>query len=67
MVDAVRRAASGEQLLDRLHVGVTTVKTHVGSAMDKLGLRNRIQAAVVAHRIGLVDAAFRPVRHPPRG
>ncbi|MFD1930246.1 MULTISPECIES: response regulator [Nonomuraea] len=114
MVDAVRRAASGEQLLapsvlrrvveralaaeqqttptpaglterelevlalvgtglsnaeiaDRLHVGVTTVKTHVGSAMEKLGLRNRIQAAVVAHRIGLVDAAFRPVRHPPRG
>ncbi|MFE3450087.1 response regulator [Nonomuraea sp. NPDC059194] len=114
MVEAVRRAASGEQLLapsvlrrvveralaaeqqaaptpaglterelevlalvgtglsnaeiaDRLHVGVTTVKTHVGSAMDKLGLRNRIQAAVVAHRIGLVDAAFRPVRHPPRG
>ncbi|MEU7893140.1 response regulator transcription factor [Nonomuraea sp. NPDC049152] len=114
MVDAVRRAASGEQLLapsvlrrvveralaaeqqatptptglterelevlalvgtglsnaeiaERLHVGVTTVKTHVGSAMEKLGLRNRIQAAVVAHRIGLVDAAFRPVRHPPRG
>ncbi|MET9337760.1 MULTISPECIES: response regulator transcription factor [unclassified Nonomuraea] len=114
MVDAVRRAAAGEQLLapsvlrrvvqralaaeqqatptpaglterelevlalvgtglsnaeiaDRLHVGVTTVKTHVGSAMEKLGLRNRIQAAVVAHRIGLVDAAFRPVRHPPRG
>lgn len=58
---------SNAEIADRLHVGVTTVKTHVGSAMDKLGLRNRIQAAVVAHRIGLVDAAFRPVRHPPRG
>ncbi|MBO3748520.1 response regulator transcription factor [Streptosporangiaceae bacterium NEAU-GS5] len=43
----------------RLHIGVTTVKTHVAAVMDKLGLRNRTQAAVVAHRLGLVDAAFR--------
>ncbi|NUW38868.1 response regulator [Nonomuraea rhodomycinica] len=56
---------SNAEIAERLHVGVTTVKTHVGAAMDKLGLRNRIQAAVVAHRMGLVDASFRPVR-PPR-
>ncbi|GIH95569.1 MULTISPECIES: response regulator [Planobispora] len=58
---------SNAEIADTLHVGVTTVKTHVSTAMDKLGLRNRIQAAVVAHRIGLVDAGFRPVRNPPRG
>ncbi|GIH80473.1 response regulator [Planobispora longispora] len=58
---------SNAEIADALHVGVTTVKTHVSTAMDKLGLRNRIQAAVVAHRIGLVDAGFRPVRNPPRG
>ncbi|MEO3868140.1 hypothetical protein ABGB18_04835 [Nonomuraea sp. B12E4] len=46
-------------------MGVTTVKTHIAAAMEKPGLRNRIQAAVVAHRAGLVDAAFRPI-HPPR-
>ncbi|GAA2274889.1 response regulator transcription factor [Nonomuraea roseoviolacea subsp. roseoviolacea] len=60
---------SNAEIAERLHVGVTTVKTHVGAAMDKLGLRNRIQAAVVAHRTGLVDASFRPVRpvRPPGG
>ncbi|MFG3438183.1 response regulator [Nonomuraea sp. NPDC047897] len=60
---------SNAEIAEELHVGVTTVKTHVAAAMDKLGLRNRIQAAVVAHRSGLVDAAFRPVRpqqHPRR-
>ena len=44
-----------------LHLGVTTVKSHVGAVTQKLGLRNRIQAAVVAHRLGLVDDGFRPV------
>ncbi|ACZ86906.1 response regulator [Streptosporangium roseum] len=58
---------SNAEIADALHVGVTTVKTHVSTAMDKLGLRNRTQAAVVAHRIGLVDAGFRPVANPPRG
>ncbi|MFG1707298.1 response regulator [Nonomuraea sp. M3C6] len=56
---------SNAEIAEELHVGVTTVKTHIAAAMDKLGLRNRIQAAVVAHRTGLVDASFRPVR-PPR-
>ncbi|MFI6317868.1 response regulator [Nonomuraea sp. NPDC050556] len=53
---------SNAEIADELHIGVTTVKTHVAGVMDKLGLRNRIQAAVVAHRVGLVDAAFKTVR-----
>ncbi|WP_049563292.1 response regulator [Nonomuraea sp. SBT364] len=57
---------SNAEIAEELHVGVTTVKTHIAAAMEKLGLRNRIQAAVVAHRAGLVDASFRTVR-PPRG
>ncbi|TMR98550.1 response regulator [Nonomuraea basaltis] len=53
---------SNAEIAEKLHIGVTTVKTHIAASMDKLGLRNRIQAAVVAHRTGLVDASFRPVR-----
>ncbi|MFI6394151.1 response regulator [Nonomuraea sp. NPDC050547] len=55
---------SNSEIAELLHVGVTTVKTHVGAVMEKLGLRNRIQAAVVAHRMGLVDAHFRPITRP---
>ncbi|WP_162795248.1 response regulator, partial [Nonomuraea lactucae] len=43
---------SNAEIAEELHVGVTTVKTHLAAAMDKLGLRNRIQAAVLAHRGG---------------
>ncbi|GLX01832.1 response regulator transcription factor [Microtetraspora sp. NBRC 16547] len=52
---------SNAEIGERLHVGVTTVKSHVAAVMEKLELRNRTQAAVVAHRLGLVDAGFRPV------
>ncbi len=40
------------------------MKTHVSAVMDKLNLRNRVQAAVVAHRLGLVDDTFRPRTGP---
>nr|WP_275415240.1 response regulator transcription factor [Planotetraspora silvatica] len=57
---------SNAEIGDRLHVGVTTVKSHVAAIMEKLELRNRTQAAVVAHRFGLVDAEFNAL-DPPRG
>ncbi|MFI7605739.1 response regulator [Micromonospora sp. NPDC049366] len=55
---------SNAEIGDRLHLGVTTVKTHVSATMEKLDLRNRVQAAVVAHRLGLVDDDFNPVSDP---
>ncbi|MBC6459259.1 response regulator [Actinomadura sp. HBU206391] len=44
---------SNQEIAHRLHLGVTTVKTHVGSLMAKTGTRNRIRLAVLAVRAGI--------------
>jgi DNA-binding NarL/FixJ family response regulator len=51
---------SNADIAARLHLGVTTVKTHIVMILDKLNVRNRVQAGVVAHRLGLVDDEFNP-------
>jgi DNA-binding NarL/FixJ family response regulator len=45
---------SNAEIGDRLHVGVQTVKTHVGAVLAKLGVRDRTQAAIAAYTTGLV-------------
>lgn len=48
---------SNQEIADALHLGVTTVKTHVANLMDKTGCDNRVRLAVYA---------FRTARTPPR-
>ncbi|MGW9339957.1 response regulator transcription factor, partial [Streptomyces albidoflavus] len=49
--------AEGESNADigrRLFLGETTVKSHVSAIFEKLGVRNRVEAAHQAYRAGLV-------------
>ena len=45
---------SNAQISSRLHIGETTVKTHVSRVLTKLGIRSRVQAAILAQEFGLV-------------
>ena len=47
---------SNQEIAEHLHVGLGTVKTHVGRLLSKLHARDRAQLVIVAYESGLVKA-----------
>jgi DNA-binding NarL/FixJ family response regulator len=50
------------EIAAQLIVGETTIKTHVTRILMKLGVRDRVQAVVLAYETGIISPGRRPAK-----
>lgn len=55
VLELIAQGYSNQEIAKQLFLSTTTVKTHVGHILAKLGVRDRVQAVIVAYETGLAS------------
>jgi DNA-binding CsgD family transcriptional regulator len=69
-IEVLRLVAAGRsngEIAERLFITRKTAGVHVTHILNKLGVSNRVEAAMAAARLGLIDTSDYPADEDPTG